>query len=70
VRPSGAGNGAAVGDSLRFVGYGAGATFTQIDAAHWQVNYNFALSHDHITFMNGAAIDPSDYVFRDHDCAR
>jgi trimeric autotransporter adhesin len=58
-----AGNGAAAGDALHFVGYGAGATFTQIDATHWQVNYNFALSHDHITFMNGAAIDPSDYVF-------
>jgi trimeric autotransporter adhesin len=50
-------------DSLHFVGYGAGATFTQIDATHWQVNYNFALSHDHITFMNGAAIHPSDYLF-------
>jgi trimeric autotransporter adhesin len=58
-----AGNGAAAGDSLQFVGYGGGATFTQIDATHWQVNYNFALSHDHITFMNGAAIHPSDYLF-------
>jgi Ca2+-binding RTX toxin-like protein len=58
-----AGNGAAAGDALHFVGYGAGATFTNIDATHWQVNYNFALSHDHITFMNGAAIDPSDWVF-------
>jgi hypothetical protein len=35
-----AGNGAGLGDSLKFVGYGEGATFTNIDATHWQVNYN------------------------------
>jgi Ca2+-binding RTX toxin-like protein len=58
-----AGNGEAVGDSLRFVGYGAGATFTQNDATHWQVNYNGGASHDVITFMNGAPIDASDVVF-------
>jgi len=58
-----AGNGAAAGDSLQFVGYGAGATFTQNDATHWQVNYNSGASHEVITFMNGAAIHPSDVVF-------
>ena len=58
-----AGNGAAAGDSLRFVGYGAGATFTNIDATHWQVNYNGGASHEIITFMNGASIDASDVVF-------
>jgi trimeric autotransporter adhesin len=58
-----AGNGAAVGDSLRFVGYGAGATFTQNDATHWQVNYNSGASHEVITFMNGASIHPTDVVF-------
>jgi VCBS repeat-containing protein len=58
-----AGNGAAAGDSLQFVGYGAGATFTQNDATHWQVNFNGGLSHEVLTFMNGAAIDPSDFVF-------
>jgi Ca2+-binding RTX toxin-like protein len=58
-----AGNGAAAGDSLRFFGYGAGASFTNIDATHWQVNYNSGVSHDVITFMNGAAIDASDVVF-------
>jgi trimeric autotransporter adhesin len=58
-----AGNGAAAGDSLNFVGYGAGATFTQNDAIHWQVNYNSGASHEVITFMNGAAIHPSDVVF-------
>ena len=26
--------------SLLFVGYGAGATFTQNDATHWEINYN------------------------------
>jgi trimeric autotransporter adhesin len=58
-----AGNGAAAGDSLRFVGYGAGASFTGIDATHWQVNYNGGSSHEIITFMNGAPIDASDVVF-------
>ena len=58
-----AGNGAAAGDSLQFVGYGAGATFTKIDATHWQVNFNGGASHEIITFMNGASIDPTDVVF-------
>jgi Ca2+-binding RTX toxin-like protein len=58
-----AGNGAGVGDSLHFVCYGPGASFTNIDATHWQVNFNGGASHDVITFMNGAAIDPSDFLF-------
>jgi trimeric autotransporter adhesin len=58
-----AGNGAAAGDSLDFVGYGPGATFTQNDATHWQVNFNGGASHEIITFMNGPAIDASDYSF-------
>ena len=58
-----AGNGTAAGDSLRFVGYGAGATFTNVDATHAQVNYNAGASHDVITFTNGAVIDPSDVLF-------
>jgi serralysin len=57
------GNGVLDGDALRFVGYGAGATFTQNDATHWQVNYNGGTSHEVITFMNGASIHASDYVF-------
>jgi microcystin-dependent protein len=44
-----AGNGAAAGDSLLFVGYGAGATFTNIDATRWQVNYNNGTQHETIT---------------------
>jgi Ca2+-binding RTX toxin-like protein len=57
------GNGAAAGDSLQFVGYGGGATFTNIDATHWQVNYNSGASHDVITFMNAAVIDVNDFAF-------
>jgi trimeric autotransporter adhesin len=57
------GQGAAPGDALMFIGFGAGATFTQNDATHWQVNYNGGASHDVITFMNGAAVDASDVVF-------
>jgi len=58
-----AGNGAAAGDSLQFVGYGAGATFTSINATHWQVNYNGGASQEVITFLNGASIDATDFAF-------
>jgi Ca2+-binding RTX toxin-like protein len=58
-----AGNGLAAGDSLRFVGYGTGATFTIVDATHWQVNYNLGTAHEIIAFMNGAIIVPTDFVF-------
>jgi Ca2+-binding RTX toxin-like protein len=58
-----AGNGAAAGDSLQFVGYGAGATFTAIDGTHWQINYNGGASHEVITFSNGATIVASDFLF-------
>ena len=60
-----AGNGAAAGDSLQLVGYGSMATFTNIDATHWQVNFFTPMgpAHEVITFMNGASIDPTDYSF-------
>jgi Ca2+-binding RTX toxin-like protein len=58
-----AGNDTSAGDSLNFVGYGPGATFTNIDATHWQVNFNGGGSHETITFMNGATIDPSEILF-------
>jgi Ca2+-binding RTX toxin-like protein len=58
-----AGNAGAPGDSLLFVGYGPGATFTNLDASHWQVNYNGGASHEIITFANSAAIDPGDVLF-------
>jgi Ca2+-binding RTX toxin-like protein len=59
------GNGDAAGDTLYFIGYDAGATFTQIDTTQWQVNYNGGASHDVITFLNGGAggVHPSDVVF-------
>jgi N-acetylmuramic acid 6-phosphate (MurNAc-6-P) etherase len=58
------GNGAAAGDTLVFIGYGPGATFTPVDADHWQVNYG-AGSHDVITFLGGggSAVHPSDVLF-------
>jgi hypothetical protein len=58
-----AGNGATPGDSLHFIGYGPGASFTNIDAAHWQVNYNGGASYDVITFMNGTGINAQDVTF-------
>ena len=58
-----AGNGASAGDFLLFVGYGMGATFTNIDPMHWQVTYDGGSSHDIITFSNGAPIDPTDFAF-------
>ena len=57
------GNGAAAGDSLRFVGYGSGATFTNIDVTHWQINYAGGTSHEGITFSNAASIHASDFLF-------
>jgi Ca2+-binding RTX toxin-like protein len=57
------GQGADTGDSLRFVGYGPGATFTQNDATHWQINYNGGTAHEIITLSNAASIHASDFVF-------
>jgi len=34
---------------LQFSGYDSGATFTQIDATHWQVNDNGNTPHDIIS---------------------
>lgn len=56
------GNGAAAGDVLMFSGYGPGATFTNVDATHWQVNYGSG-QHDVIAFGNAAAIHASDVLF-------
>ena len=60
------GNGAAAGNSLRFVGFG-----TPRKAPHsprstrrnWQINSTAAPRTRSITFSNGAAIDPSDFLF-------
>jgi len=58
-----AGQGVAPGDALLFIGFGPGATFTNINSNQWQVNYNGGSSHDVITFMNGASVDASDFAF-------
>jgi hypothetical protein len=58
-----AGNGAFHGDMLQFVGYGPGASFTQIDATHWQVNSGDGLVQETIAFQNGAPVHMSDVLF-------
>jgi hypothetical protein len=57
------GQGAAPGDSLSFVGYGPGATFTQQNATQWLITYAGGSSTETITFQNGASIDASDFLF-------
>jgi microcystin-dependent protein len=57
------GQGPAAGDVLQFFGYGAGATFTQNDATHWQINYDGGASHEVIAFSNGASVHAIDYIF-------
>ena len=62
-----AGNGAAAGDSLRFVGYGTavqGATFTQIGVTNqWLIHSGLGAPDETITFMNGASVHATDYIF-------
>jgi hypothetical protein len=53
----------AEGDALRFVGWGTGATFTQVDATHWELANADRTVVEVITFANGAAITPGDYAF-------
>lgn len=57
------GAGAGAGDYLMFHGYGAGASFEQIDSAHWQINSGDGMTHDLITFANYASVHPSDWFF-------
>jgi trimeric autotransporter adhesin len=57
------GQGAAVGDSLSFVGYGSGS-FTQVGATNqWQITSAIDAHVETITFLNGASIDPNDFLF-------
>jgi Ca2+-binding RTX toxin-like protein len=62
-----AGNDGAVGDALSFVGFGTaaqGATFTQVGATNqWQIHSGLDAHNEFITFSNGAAIDPNDFLF-------
>jgi VCBS repeat-containing protein len=60
------GNGSRLGDRLEFHGYGTadqGATFTQVDATHWQVNSADHLVHEVVKISNGAPVHSSDFVF-------
>jgi Ca2+-binding RTX toxin-like protein len=57
------GQGAGVGDSLSFVGYGAGS-FTQVGATNqWQITSAIDAHVETITFQNGASIHSSDFLF-------
>ena len=62
-----AGNGAGVGDSLNFVGFGTaaqGATFTQIGATNqWTIHSGLGGPDEIITLSNGASVDPNDFLF-------
>lgn len=49
------------GDRLQFLGYDDGASFTQIDATHWQIG------SDVITFANAPIISVADYVISSGD---
>jgi Ca2+-binding RTX toxin-like protein len=60
------GNGAAVGDSLQFVGFGAGAFFVPTAATQGRVYYNGlggGLVFETVTFSNSATINAQDYTF-------
>jgi len=50
-------------DKLIFQGYGAGATFTQIDPTHWQIANAAATIVEVITFVNAPVIGAGDVVF-------
>ena len=62
-----AGNGAGVGDSLTFVGFGTaaqGATLTQIGASNqWLIHSGIGGADETITLLNGATVDASDVLF-------
>ena len=62
-----AGNAAAAGDSLQFIGFGSaaqGATFTQIGASNqWQIHSGLDAHNETITLSNGATVHASDILF-------
>jgi len=62
-----AGNGDLTGDSLQFIGFGTaaqGATFTQIGATNqWQIHSGLGGPDEIITFLSGATIHSTDYLF-------
>jgi Ca2+-binding RTX toxin-like protein len=61
-----AGNGAATGDTLIFVGYGSiaeGATFHQLTATTWEIGSADGTIHDVITLNGGPGVDFTDFAF-------
>lgn len=57
------GNGAGAGDTLKFVGFGAGATLQQYSATEWYVASANGSILEVITLVGAPTLDPSDYVF-------
>jgi hypothetical protein len=57
------GNGALPGDQLELIGFGPGATFTRLDATHWDIGYASGQMHEVITLSNAASVHPSDVLF-------
>jgi Ca2+-binding RTX toxin-like protein len=61
-----AGNGAAAGDSLQFIGFGTsaqGATLTQLDSTRWQIHSGLDGHNEIITLSNSPNMDTTDYFF-------
>jgi hypothetical protein len=57
------GNGAAAGDSLRFTGFGPGATLTQVGTSDdWMIAYGASQSET-IQLVGVTSLSPTDYVF-------
>ena len=54
--------GGALHDAIDFVGYGAGATLTQVDATHWQVSATGDATET-FTVTDGADLADGDYAF-------
>jgi serralysin len=58
-----AGNGAAAGDSLRFTGFGPGATLSQVGATdYWTIRYGIAQSET-LRLVGVTALHSTDYLF-------
>jgi Ca2+-binding RTX toxin-like protein len=57
------GNGAGLGDTLKFVGYGPGAILQQLTASEWRVSSADGAIQEIFTLVGAPALDPSDYMF-------
>jgi Ca2+-binding RTX toxin-like protein len=57
------GNGAGLGDTLKFEGYGVGATLTQQSAAVWLISSADGTIQELITLVGAPTLDASDYNF-------